>query len=433
MNGGTSFGEFVREAAAVDALVVQPRMGFSDPEEMRRGLRATRDVAAHTVGTITLDSYTRTGDNKSAARALSEGEGLNGYPLVAIPDSTTRDVLAGIHAESFPVQIRHGSARPEAIFGALIEAGLTVTEGGPVSYCLPYGRVPLPESVENWVRCCEQLAEHAKGVPHLETFGGCMLGQLCPPSLLVAISVLEAMFFAEHGITDISLSYAQQTNPEQDIEAITALRALGREFLPDADLHVVLYTYMGVYPRTDGGALALLKQAARLAMHGGAERLIVKTVAEAHRIPTIAENVQALSTAARAATGATRTTGAAGEPLKADSDVHAEARAIITEVLSLADHGLAAAFVAAFRHGLLDVPYCLHPDNLGATSTYIDGDGRLRWAATGALPIRALGTAGRPRPLSSSDLLKSLSYVEHTFDQAAITSAHTEPESSRVL
>ena len=72
-----------------------------------------------------------------------------------------------------------------------------------------------------------ELVADRGGRAHLETFGGCLLGQLCPPSLLVAISVLEALFFVQHGLRSVSLSYAQQTHPAQDIEALAALRPAG--------------------------------------------------------------------------------------------------------------------------------------------------------------------------------------------------------------
>ena len=55
------FGEFVRRHGGSGALVVQPRMGFSDPAQMRTGLAAVKQANATTVGTITLDSYTRVG------------------------------------------------------------------------------------------------------------------------------------------------------------------------------------------------------------------------------------------------------------------------------------------------------------------------------------------------------------------------------------
>jgi methylaspartate mutase epsilon subunit len=81
--------------------------------------------------------------------------------------------------------------------------------------------------VHEWARNSELLVElcRANGQEaHLETFGGCMMGQLCPPSLLVALSTLEALFFRQHGLRSISLSYAQQTHAEQDAEAVLAMR-----------------------------------------------------------------------------------------------------------------------------------------------------------------------------------------------------------------
>src|SRR6185503_7856261 len=180
------------------------------------------------------------------------------------------ELLTGLADGGFPIQVRHGSATPGDIFEAIGRAGLAASEGGPVSYCLPYGRTPLADSIRHWAAACARFAEVAAGrQPHLETFGGCLMGQLCPPSLLVAISVLEAMFFVQHGISSVSLSYAQQTNALQDQQAITALRRLAAEFLPSADWHVVLYTYMGVYQGTPEGACILLEESARLAVRAG--------------------------------------------------------------------------------------------------------------------------------------------------------------------
>ncbi|HWO63423.1 MAG TPA: methylaspartate mutase, partial [Umezawaea sp.] len=295
-----------------------------------------------------------------------------------------------------------------AIFAALAAVGLDATEGGPVSYCLPYSRKPLRESVAHWSRACDDFTGH------LETFGGCMMGQLCPPSLLVALSVLEAVFFRAHGVRSVSLSYAQQTNPDQDAEAVRALRALAARLLPDVDWHVVVYTYMGVHPATPGGARLLLVDSARLAVRAGAARLIVKTVAEAHRIPTIAENVDALEAAAAAA--------ALVEPDESvvDTGVLAEATALVDAVLELsADPG--AALLAAFRRGLLDVPYCLHPDNAGRARSYLDGDGRLRWSSVGAMPIARSAASGTTTPLGSTGLLSALNFVAHRYDSLVPT------------
>ncbi|MFE5210085.1 methylaspartate mutase [Streptomyces sp. NPDC056600] len=412
------FGAFVAASADAGRLVVQPRMGFGDPRLMRDGLERTRAATATTAGTLTVDSYTRVGDLAAARAAVADGARLNGYPIATHPAAVTRALLEGVADDGFPVQVRHGSARPEAIVRALTAAGLDATEGGPVSYCLPYGRTPLRRSVAAWARACELLAGAARpgAVPHVESFGGCLLGQLCPPGLLVALSVLECLFFVQHGIRSVSLSYAQQTHPGQDEEAVRALRRLAAEFLPaGVDHHVVLYTYMGVYPRTPHGATRLLEASARLAVRSGAGRLIVKTTAEAHRIPTVEENVRALETAAAAAALAGPSSahdGPAG-PDAEHGEVLAEARTLIETVLEL-DPDLSRALPAAFERGLLDVPFCLHPDNPGRSRGLVDPTGRLRWAATGGMPIGADATTAAP--LTADGLLAALHHVARRYD-----------------
>jgi len=424
--GRSDFGAVVRRAAAAGRLVVQPRMGVSDPARMRAGLLATRDAGVRTVGTITLDSYTRVGDHEAVRAALRNGEELNGYPIVDHPVRTTTALVADVSDVDFPVQVRHGSARPQRIAAALIAAGLHATEGGPVSYCLPYSRVPVAESVRAWAETTRLLAElRGRGLrPHLETFGGCMMGQLCPPSLLVAISLLEAMFFGRHGVDSVSLSYAQQTDPGQDTEALSALRSLAAEFLSEVDWHVVLYAYMGVFPSSPDGATDLLADAARLSVRGGADRLIVKTVAEARRIPTIAENVTALRVAGHAAdherrvmAGPARLAGPAP-----DTGIRAQARAVVEAVLNLAPD-LDTALIRAVHRGLLDIPYCLHPDNAGRTRATVGRDGTLQWTRIGALPIRGLADTAGDADGSAAGLLRSLSYVASRFDDAALERA----------
>ncbi|MEC3978302.1 methylaspartate mutase, partial [Amycolatopsis sp. H20-H5] len=280
----------------------------------------------------------------------------------------------------------------------------------------------------HWVQACAQLAalRDNGAEPHLETFGGCMLGQLCPPSLLVAISVLEGMFFAQQGLRSVSLSYAQQTDAGQDEEAVRALRRLATERLPGLDWHVVIYAYMGVYPKSPDGANRLLAAAARLAVRSGAARLIVKTVAEAYRIPTVQENVDALELAARIAAATTRPPGES----VVDTGIYAEAAALVDGVLDLGER-LSESLPDAFALGRLDIPYCLHPDNAGRARSYIDDDGRLQWAATGALPISPPAWAGNQRRAGSAELISALSHVERKFDAPLPVRAGAELEGSQ--
>ena len=48
--------DFVDAHRRAGRLVVQPRMGFSDPRRMRAGLLAVRSAGLPAIGTLTLDS-----------------------------------------------------------------------------------------------------------------------------------------------------------------------------------------------------------------------------------------------------------------------------------------------------------------------------------------------------------------------------------------
>ncbi|MER5759731.1 methylaspartate mutase [Streptomyces sp. NPDC002082] len=414
-----AFSAYVAEHHAQGRLVVQPRMGFGTIPRMRDGLRAVAGARADTVATLTLDSYTRVGDHAAADLALRDGHDLNGYPLVLHGAADTRDMVAEAVGTRVPVQVRHGSAQPLKIFRTLLDAGLDATEGGPVSYCLPYSRVPLAKAVEAWAECCEVLAPGpGDGRPgHLESFAGCMLGQLCPPSLTVALSVLEGLFFRRHGLRSISLSYAQQVHAGQDLEAIRALRRLVGEFLPDLDTHIVVYTFMGLFPNTPEGAAAISRDSVELAMSAGAHRLIVKTAVESSRIPTVAENVEALELAAQHAArfGPQAALTARTDLGDEDSETYREARALIDAVRGLR-HDIGDALVTAFRTGVLDLPYCLHPDNAGRTRTAFTPEGRLTWADTGRMPLPPRSARTDPHAGGSAELLRMLSENQRRYD-----------------
>lgn len=392
-------------------LVVQPRMGFGQVRAMRDGLCAVAALELPVVGTITLDSYTRVGDYLTSMRRLAEGDELNGYPLVSHPVEATRALLDGLSGPAFPVQVRHGTPLPQRVFRRLVRVGLDATEGGPVSYCLPYSRVPLADAVAAWGESCRFLAgetEHG----HIESFGGCMLGQLCPPSLLVAMTVLEGLYFRAHGLRHVSLSYAQGPHGAQDRGALRAMRALAEKYLGDVTWHVVLYTYMGQFPRTRAGAVGLIRDSARLARDTGCERLIVKTVSEAWQIPSVADNVTALRLASAEAAGPP-------SPSTPDEDafrdeVLEEARSIVDTVLNL-DQDIGSALVAAFDRGVLDIPFCSHPDNRAAATCVIDERGALVWGGTGNVPVR--GSTREAERLTSDRLYAMLNDVANRYDR----------------
>ena len=193
--------------------------------------------------------------------------------------------------------------------------------------------------------------------------------------------MLEALFFVQHGLRSVSLSYAQQTHPVQDIEALAALDRLASELLPTTWTGTSCSTRTWACSRARvAGARSLLADSARIAVLGGAQRLIVKTETEAHRIPTVAENLAALTAAADWAAHARDDTDLPDRDAVDYSQVLDEARGLVHAVLGLSSD-VGRALVRAFASGTLDVPYCLHADNAGRGRGAIDADGRLYWAS----------------------------------------------------
>jgi methylaspartate mutase epsilon subunit len=393
---------------------LQPRMGVASIVDMAKGIKAVKDLKMPTIGTITLDSYTRLEQFEEAQKALKSGLELNGFPILAYPPEEIIKELSALADKDFLIQVRHGSPNPEKIFNRLVACNLFLTEGGPVSYCLPYSRAPLKEAIYSWKRACATLAQYPEK-SHLESFAGCLLGQLCHPSILVSLGILEALFFQKQGIIDLSLSYAQQYNISQDLAAVTALKRLAHLYLAkNIDWHIVIYTFMGLFPQTSQGYERILQESVHLTINSGAKRLIVKTQEESLQIPTLTSNLNAL-------TKAHEFSLTPGEEIRPDEEevevIFSQAQSIIDAVLNL-DSEIEKGLYEAFQKGILDVPFCLHPDNRRLATCTIDDHGYLQWISIGNLPFSKKNRFinSNARALTSDHFLQMLAYNRQKFD-----------------
>ena len=384
----------------------QPRMGVMEVDQMAQGLKLVKKVAHNTVGTITLDSYTRQYNNQKIHEAFKKKWPLNGFPLLYHSVDSIKKHLTILQDDTFPIQIRHGMPQPYQMIVKMLNCGFTITEGGPISYCLPYSRLPLKKSFQSWQDSLSLLAQHNG---HVESFAGCMMGQLSPPSLLITLNILEGLFFRSMGLKDISLSYAQGYNLQQDYISVLVLHQMAKKYLNDIEWHSVIYTFMGIYPQTTSGHQKILLESLRLAIQTPSRRLIYKTRFEASRIPSINENIDELNFLSYSVSTQTR------KKIIIDEEEYnhllQETQSLITSVLKLDDH-LEAAIIKAFSQGLLDVPYCLHPDNKGRITSWIDTKGYVRW--THPFSIKNLIP---PSKKSAEFFLKALNYHRYRCDE----------------
>ncbi|MBL1096691.1 methylaspartate mutase [Streptomyces coffeae] len=412
-------------------VALQPRCGVGGHAEMKALLLALEAAAAPDVLTLTIDSHTRLRRFDRAARTLAaRPRDLNGYPLVNHGWRRGRELNEAVGA---PLEVRHGSPDPRALFDVAVAGGITSFEGGGISYNLPYSKdVSLMSSLAAWEavdRSCGALAD--LGVVVDRELFGTLTAVLVPPSISLAVSVLEAVLATRAGVKCVSIAYPQGGHLIQDVAALEAIPVLARNHLPaEVQVHPVLHEFMGVFPRQRGHAEDLILYGALVARLGGASKLITKTYEEAAGIPGTRANIDGLRLAGRA------NSPLLGGLLSVDRDrvreergwILAEVAEIVEPVLAR-DRDPAAAIVEAFARGTLDIPFSASRFARSAIVPKRDAEGAIRYLSAGALPLsRATlrrhhellyGRDGSGTPAGSplADLTRDINYFPHLFGE----------------
>jgi methylaspartate mutase epsilon subunit len=385
--GKPTVPEVLARARELGRLAIQPRCGVGGHEEMLRLLRRLDDQAQPDVLTVTIDSHTRLNRLAQASQVLRDSpQNLNGYPLVAHGWRRGRELNAAVRA---PLEVRHGSPEPYSLLDVSLAAGFTSFEGGGISYNVPYAKdVSITNSMNayRWVdaRCAELTA--AGLIIDRELFGT-LTAVLVPPSISLAVSVIEAVAAVREGVRCLSIAYPQGGNVVQDVAALRSIRVLAGRYLPvDVTVHPVLHEFMGVFPSGRVRADALIFYGALVARLGGASKLITKTNREAYGIPTAEANAEGMRLA-RVADSALLSFVRIDEDRVAEEAawIQQEVDELVAPVLEAADVQRGAA--AAFERGLLDVPFSASRHARSAVIPRRDPGGSIRYLEPGGLPF----------------------------------------------
>ncbi|MFK4043181.1 cobalamin-dependent protein [Nonomuraea wenchangensis] len=391
--------EHQRAAQQDGHILIQPRSGVSDPIRQRALFVMLRDAGADVLS-FQIDSLTRNNMyaeieqiTKQPTRP-TEGSRLNGFPAVNLGV----EVMAQLseHFSALPMQVRHSTRDPRLLAEITFAAGIGAFEGGGLSYNLPYFRdYPVRESLERWcyVDCLAAHYFSEFGIVIDREFFGVLTACLVPPSTAVAVNIFEALLAAQCGVKSVTLGYAEQGHREQDLAAVRVLRSLACEYLSafgheDVQVHIVWHQYMGPFPRSKTKARQLLAGSAESAGRSQAVRLMLKTDAEARRIPSAEENRDSL-TLVREICVRERTRRRDPAPPESTEEwlIRTEARSVLDHALSEADNDPFQAVVEAVRQGWLDVPFSPSRWNAGRVLPVRDCEGAVRFAAKGRLPL----------------------------------------------
>ncbi len=377
----------LRAAADTGIPALQPRCGVGGHDEMRSLLQQLEAGAAPDLLPVTIDSHTRLRHFDVAAETLQTSpRNLNGYPLVSHGWERGRELNACVQA---PLEIRHGSPDARDLFAVSIASGITSFEGGGISYNLPYCKdVPLPVSLEAWREvdaACGTLAR-AGVIVDRELFGT-LTAVLVPPSLSLAITLLEAILAAREGVRCLSVAYPQGGALVQDVAALRAIPRLASRYLPPTvEVFGVLHQFMGVFPRARDKADALILYGGLVGRLGGAAKIITKTNQEAYGIPDAEANIAGIRTTRLATSDLLDFVRVDHEQVEEEQQwIESEVDELVQPILAAGD--TAAAIAEAFAAGALDIPFSASMHAHSRVTPQRDSTGAIRYLAVGALPF----------------------------------------------
>jgi methylaspartate mutase epsilon subunit len=223
-------------------------------------------------------------------------------------------------------------------------------------------------------------------------FFGPLTATLVPPCIAIVVGILEVILAVQQGVRCVSPGYAECGNRSQDIAAVRTLRQMTEEVLlnlgyRDVQVNTVFHQYMAAFPNDPERAEQLIYASAVTAGLTGATRVIVKTPAEAYRIPTMEDNLHGIDLVLKGIT-------AAAEVEVDEESVAAECRILRLEVQSILESvvvcgrgSLAEGVVTAFRNGYLDIPFAPSVHNAGGVVTARDTEGAVRFLSFGNLQL----------------------------------------------
>ena len=390
-------GAVMRKAAAERRCLTQPRGGFGTLEMQTELMGALEQDGFADVIPTTTDSYTRNEQWLNAQRGIDESTRagrsmLNGYPMVNYGVGTSRTLIEAIDR---PAIILSGTAMPRLTSEIGLAAGYSGYLGSGIAYTASYTKeVTIEEGIRNY-QYLDRLTSlyQDRGVELHRRQPGFLTGTNIPPSVAIAIAVLDALLAAEQGVRNYGLELGQTLHLVQDAAALHVCRELAQEYLarfghhdvftPSISLH-----WMGAWPQDEAQAATLISYGGTLAAVGGAASCTTKSTHEAIGIPTPDANAEGLRMTRMAIYLARNIRLNGLEEYEREADlIRREVRPVVDRVLEMGDGDAAVGTVRAFEAGVLDVPWSPNRQVASRVLPARDVDGYLRMFDPGNMPI----------------------------------------------
>lgn len=392
-----NFAEKLELADKAGITTAQPRAGVPLLDEHITLMKYLQDEGGADFLPSTIDAYTRQNRYEEGERGIEESKKagrslMNGFPAVNWGVANCRKVVESV---KLPLQARHGTPDARLLSEIIHAGGYTSNEGGGISYNVPYAKaVSIENSLAFWQYADRLVGFYEENGVHLnrEPFGP-LTGTLVPPSMAIAVGIIEALLAAEQGVKSITVGYGMCGNMMQDVAAVISLRELTKEYMEtygykDVYVTTVFHQWMGGFPPDESRAYGLISLGSTIAALSGATKVIVKTPHEAFGIPTKEANAGGIKATKMVLNLLRGQRYPSCDGLKQEVElIKAETKCIMNETFRLGSGDLFQGTVKAFEAGVLDIPFAPSKYNAGKAMPARDDNGAIRYLMTGNIPF----------------------------------------------
>jgi methylaspartate mutase epsilon subunit len=383
---------FAHVLESADRPLLQPRAGVPRLDPQVDLLTHLWEEGGADLLPTTIDSYTRDNEYGKAQEGLdaareSGEDTLNGFPAVNHGVDGCRELIERVDG---PIEVRHGTPDARLLAMVTFAGGFQSFEGGPISYNIPYTkRRSLAETIEHW-----QFVDRLAGLYtefgvriNREPFGP-LTGTLVPPSIAIAVGLVEGLLAATQGVKSLTLGYGQVGNLVQDVAALRALRALGEEYLPDdVVVTTVFHEWMGGFPPDEARANGVIGLGGATAALAKPDKVITKSPQEFRGVPTMEANAAGLRTTRQLIDMLIEQDVTLDGIDDEQAFIERSVRSLMDSVFAHGDGDVAHGTVRAFETGALDVPFAPSESAKGAVLPARDDRGRVRILEFGDLAL----------------------------------------------
>lgn len=372
-------------------VLVSARGGTASLDEHITLLKYLQDKGEADFLPTTIDSHTRHNNYGEAEYGIRVSS-LNGFPAVNHGVKGCRKVTESVR---LPLICRQCAFDPKLLAEITLSSGFSGFVGGALSFFSSYNKnSPLGSAIRNYQYVDRLVSDYENRGAHIlrESFGLAM-GIIQPPSISIAMTIIDALLAARQGVKHLCLTYHQQGNLVQDIAAVRVNDELCSEYLAQLEIsgvkvYLQMNQWIGHYPTDRAQCYGIICLGASIGGLAHVQSIIVKTYEEGYGIPSKESNAECIRATKYVLGILNNQRFSESQEFREELEmIRLETKQIIDRVLELGDGELALGSVRAFEAGFLDAPFSPNVLIKNRILPMRDREGAVRYFDLGNLPF----------------------------------------------